>query len=83
MIMKIFNLKMRKKKLLYDHEDNLKTNSYWLSLIPQYHQYGESISRVNYIDTIINSITRNDLSKLSKHIFSDKYLNIIEKLAQK
>lgn len=72
-----------KKKLLYDHEDNLKTNSYWLSLIPQYHQYGESISRVNYIDTIINSITRNDLSKLSKHIFSDKYLNIIEKLAQK
>ena len=69
--------------MLYDHEDNLKTNSYWLSLIPQYNQYGESISRVNYIDTIINSITRNDLSKLSKHIFSDKYLNIIEKLAQK
>ena len=72
-----------KKKLLNDYEENLKKNIYWEGVILQNHTYGEPISRIKFIDTIINSTTRRELSKLAKQVFRKDYLNVVEKLNKK
>ena len=72
-----------KKTLLSEHIVNLKDNIFWMDLISLYHSYGEPISRINYIDDIINSISRNELSKFAEKVFSRDYLNIVEKLKEK
>ena len=72
-----------KKTLLSEHVVNLKDNIFWMDLISQYHSYGEPISRINYIDEIINSISRKELSKFAKKIFTEDYLKIVEKLKEK
>ena len=72
-----------KKTLLNQYQDNLKSNRYWMNVISQYHSYGEPISRINHIDDIINSVSRNELSKFAEKVFTKDYLNIVEKLKEK
>ena len=69
--------------MLNDYEENLKKNIYWEGVILQNHTYGEPISRIKFIDTIINSTTRRELSKLAKQVFRKDYLNVVEKLNKK
>ena len=54
-----------------------------MNVISQYHSYGEPISRINHIDDIINSVSRNELSKFAEKVFTKDYLNIVEKLKEK
>jgi len=72
-----------KKKQINDYEKNIKRNSFWSNVIYQNHTYGEPISRINSIETVINSITRRELSQLAQKVFTKDYLNVLKKLKQK
>ena len=62
------HLQKVKEYMLRSHEENLKSNSYWLNEMVKYATYKKDDNAV-YVKTV-NSITVKDIQKMAKHIFN-------------
>ena len=68
------NLNKVKEFMLKKHNENLKENSYWLSLINEYY-WNNTDMNDNY-EALVNSITKEDLMKFAKSFLNQK--NVVE-----
>lgn len=66
--------KDQKVSLKKDFQSSLKSNGFWLSTILNAVKYDQNIERVSYLNTIVDSITLNEIAKLAEKFFDDKYL---------
>ena len=56
-----------------DYDAGLKTNSFWLSSILNAVKYSQNIEKVTYLNSIVDSITLNEIARLAKQLFDDQY----------
>ena len=63
-----------KEALVKQHAENIKENSYWLSILNEYYWYKEDMNS-NY-EQIVNSITVKDIQEFAKKLFDQN--NLIE-----
>ena len=57
--------KDQKVALKKDYDAGLKTNSFWLSSILNAVKYSQNIEKVTYLNSIVDSITLNEISRLA------------------
>jgi zinc protease len=69
--------KDQKVSLKKDFQSSLKSNGFWLSTILNAVKYDQNIERVSYLNTIVDSITLNEIAKLAEKFFDDKYLEYV------
>ena len=74
--------KDQKVALKKDFETNLKTNDFWLSSILKAAKYNQNIEQLTYLNTIVDSITLNEIAKLAKQLFDDQYFEIVSYLSE-
>jgi len=65
--------KDQKVALKKDYDAGLKTNSFWLSSILNAVKYSQNIEKVTYLNSIVDSITVNEIARLAKQLFDDQY----------
>ncbi|WP_440677434.1 M16 family metallopeptidase [Candidatus Pelagibacter sp. HIMB1587] len=65
--------KDQKVALKKDYDAGLKTNSFWLSSILNAVKYSQNIEKVTYLNSIVDSITLNEIARLAKQLFDDQY----------
>ena len=65
--------KDQKVSLKKDYDDGLKTNNFWLSSILNAVKYSQNIEKVTYLNSIVDSITLNEIARLAKQLFDDQY----------
>ena len=68
--------------LINEFKENLRKNSYWHTLLEYSDQNNQNLERFMNIELIINSITANDISRLAKKYFNDKYFRDIQLTAE-
>ena len=68
----------QKKMLINEFKENLRTNSYWQTLMEYSDMYNQDLERFMNIELIIESITMNDISRLAKKYLDDKYIRDIQ-----
>jgi len=64
--------------LINEFKENLRTNSYWQTLMEYSDMYNQDLDRFMNIELIIESITMNDISRLAKKYLDDKYIRDIQ-----
>ena len=74
--------KDQKVALKKDFEANLKTNDFWLSSILNAAKYKQNIEQLTYLNTIVDSITLNEIAKLAKQLFDDQYFESVSYLSE-
>ena len=74
--------KDQKVALKKDFEANLKTNDFWLSSILNATKYNQNIEQLTYLNTIVDSITVNEIAKLAKQLFDDQYFESVSYLSE-
>ena len=72
----------QKTVLINEFKENLRKNSYWHTLLEYSDQNNQNLERFMNIELIINSITANDISRLAKKYFNDKYFRDIQLTAE-
>ena len=68
----------QKLSLIKDYEESLNRNYHWINAIIRSERSNENIERVNFYKQIINQITINDIAKLARKYFDEKYFETIE-----
>ena len=71
-----------KTSLKKDFQSSLKSNGFWLSTILNAVKYDQNIERVSYLNTIVDSITLNEIAKLAEKFFDDKYLEDVSFISE-
>lgn len=66
----LINLNKVKEFMLKKHKEDLKENKYWLNILDEY--YWDKTDMNKDYDTIVNSITVNDLKEFVKSLLSQK-----------
>ena len=74
--------KDQKVALKKDFETGLKTNDFWLSSILKAIKYNQNIEKVTYLNSIVDSITLNEIAKLAKQLFDDQYFESVSYLSE-
>ena len=74
--------KDQKVALKKDFEANLKTNDFWLSSILKAAKYNQNIEQLTYLNTIVDSITLNEIAKLAKQLLDDQYFESVSYLSE-
>ena len=74
--------KDQKVALKKDFETNLKTNDFWLSTILNAAKYNQNIEQLTYLNTIVDSITSNEIAKLAKQLLDDQYFESVSYLSE-
>ena len=74
--------KDQKVALKKDFETNLKTNDFWLSTILNAAKYNQNIEQLTYLNTIVDSITSNEIAKLAKQLLDDQYFESVTYLSE-
>ena len=74
--------KDQKVALKKDFEANLKTNDFWLSSILNAAKYNQNIEQLTYLNTIVDSITFNEIAKLAIQLFDDQYFESVSYLSE-
>ena len=74
--------KDQKVALKKDFETGLKTNDFWLSSILKAIKYNQNIEKVTYLNSIVDSITLNEIAKLAKQLLDDQYFESVSYLSE-
>jgi len=68
----------QKLSLIKDYEESLNRNYFWINTIIRSERSNENIERVNFYKQIINQTTINDIAKLARKYFDEKYFETVE-----
>ena len=82
---KDFDLKIfkdQKLALKNNYQSSEKTNGFWLGVLSNAKQYNLNIERISHRETILNSITINDIVKLANYYFDENYLRSVSLVAE-
>ena len=63
-------------------ETNLKTNDFWLSSILNAAKYNQNIEQLTYLNSIVDSITLNEIAKLAKQLLDNQYFERVSYLSE-
>ena len=74
--------KDQKVALKKDFEANLKTNDFWLNSILNAAKYNQNIEKLTYLNSIVDSITLNEIAKLAKQLFDNQYFESVSYLSE-
>ena len=74
--------KYQKVALKKDYDAGLKTNNFWLSSMLNAVKYGQNIEKVTYLNSIVDSITLNEIARLAKQLFDDQYFESADYLSE-
>ena len=74
--------KDQKVALKKDYDAGLKTNNFWLSSMLNAVKYGQNIEKVTYLNSIVDSITLNEIARLAKQLFDDQYFESADYLSE-
>ena len=74
--------RQEKVALKKDFETGLKTNDFWLSSILKAIKYNQNIEKVTYLNSIVDSITLNEIAKLAKQLLDDQYFESVSYLSE-
>ena len=74
--------KDQKVALKKDFEANLRTNDFWLNSILKAAKYNQNIEKLTYLNSIVDSITLNEIAKLAKKLFDDQYFESANYLSE-
>ena len=74
--------KDQKVALKKDFETNLKTNDFWLSSILNAAKYNQNIEQLTYLNSIVDSITLNEIAKLAKQLLDNQYFERVSYLSE-
>jgi len=74
--------KDQKVALKKDFEAGLKTNDFWLSSILKAIKYSQNIEKVTYLNSIVDSITLNEIAKLAKQLLDNQYFERVSYLSE-
>ncbi|AFS47964.1 peptidase M16 inactive domain-containing protein,Insulinase (Peptidase family M16) [alpha proteobacterium HIMB5] len=77
---KIF--KDQKIALKNNYKSRMETNGFWLDAIEKAEKHKQNIEQVVNVNTMIDSITLNEISNLAKKYFDDIYLETLELIAE-
>ena len=72
----------QKIALKKDFDAGLKTNSFWLSSILNAAKYNQNIEKLTYLNSIIDSITLREITKLAKQLFDENYFENVDFIAE-
>ena len=74
--------KDQKVALNKDFEAGLKTNDFWLNSILKAVKYNQNIEKVTNLNSIVDSITLNEIIKLAKQLLDDQYFESVSYLSE-
>jgi zinc protease len=74
--------KDQKVALKKDFDASLKTNNFWLTSILNSIKYNQNIEKVTYLNSIVDSITLNEIARLAKQLFDDQYFVSVDYLSK-
>ena len=74
--------KDQKVALKKDYDAGLKTNNFWLSSMLNAVKYRQNIEKVTYLNSIVDSITLNEIARLAKQLFDDQYFESADYLSE-
>ena len=60
----------------------METNDFWINTIESAEKNKQNIEQVVNVNTMIDSITLNEISNLAKKYFDDIYLETLELIAE-
>ena len=72
----------QKVSLKKDYDAGLKTNNFWLSSMLNSVKYSQNIEKVTYLNSIVDSITLNEIARLAKQLFDDQYYESADYLSE-
>ena len=72
----------QKIALKKDFDAGLKTNSFWLSSILNATKYNQNIEKLTYLNSIIDSVTLREITKLAKQLFDENYFENVDFIAE-
>ena len=78
----IQNYKDQKIALKKDFEAGLKTNDFWLNSILKAIKYNQNIEKVTYLNSIVDSITYNEIADLAKILLDDQYFESVSYISE-
>ena len=82
---KDFDLKIfkdQKLALKNNYQSSGQTNGFWLGVLSDAKQYNLNIERISYRETMLNSITINDIVELANYYFDENYLRSVSLVAE-
>ena len=82
---KDFDLKIfkdQKLTLKNNYQSSGQTNGFWLGVLSDAKQYNLNIERISYRETMLNSITINDIVELANYYFDENYLRSVSLVAE-
>ena len=72
----------QKIALKNNYKSRMETNGFWLDAIEKAEKHKQNIEQVVNVNTMIDSITLNEISNLAKKYFDDIYLETLELIAE-
>ena len=82
---KDFDLKIfkdQKLTLKNNYQSSGQTNGFWLGVLSDAKQYNLNIEKISYTETMLNSITINDIVELANYYFDENYLRSVSLVAE-
>ena len=72
----------QKIALKNNYKSRMETNGFWLDAIEKAEKHKQNIEQVVNVNSMIDSITLNEISILAKKYFDDTYLETLELIAE-
>ena len=67
-------LQEKKMELIHDYKNNINKNQFWAYALNEYIQNKEPMTNILSVESVVNSITKQDIMQLAKEIFNDNYI---------